>query len=137
MSVEMYEAFMLICFGSAWPFAIAKSLSSRSAGGKSPLFLAIIFTGYLSGICTHLFGNRSPVMMLYVLNASMVATDLCLVLYYHRFPGGRPKKPERQVRSGVFIKIGTSGSICHDLPPGIEPYKPSIKDRRIFRQYFH
>lgn len=103
MSVEIYEAFMLICFGSAWPFAIGKSLSSRSAGGKSPLFLSIIFMGYLSGICTHLFGNRSPVMLLYVLNASMVATDLCLVLYYRRFPGGKPEKAERRVRSSVFV----------------------------------
>jgi len=87
MSVEMFEAFMLICFGSAWPFAIAKSLSSRSAGGKSPIFLVIILTGYLSGICTHLFGHRSPVMLLYVLNAFMVTTDLFLALYYRRFPG--------------------------------------------------
>lgn len=89
VSTEMFEAFMLICFGSAWPFAIAKSLSSRSAGGKSPIFLVIILAGYLSGICTHLFGHRSPVMLLYGLNASMVATDLCLALYYRRFPGGK------------------------------------------------
>jgi hypothetical protein len=33
MSVELFEALMLICFGSAWPFAIAKSLRSRLAGG--------------------------------------------------------------------------------------------------------
>jgi hypothetical protein len=46
MWVEFFEAFMLICFGSAWPFAIARSWHSRVADGKSPLFLVIIFTGY-------------------------------------------------------------------------------------------
>jgi len=101
MSVEMFEAFMLLCFGSAWPFAIAKSLSSRSAGGKSPLFLSIIITGYISGICAHLFGNQSPVVMLYGLNVSMVATDLYLVLYFRRFPGGRSKKIKSRVQLGT------------------------------------
>lgn len=103
MSVEMFEAFMFICFGSSWPFAIAKSVSSRSAGGKSPFFLIIILIGYLSGMCAHLLGNRSPVMLLYILNASMVGTDLCLVLYYRRFPGGKQKKPSRQVQTGKVI----------------------------------
>jgi hypothetical protein len=101
MSVEMFEAFMLICFGSAWPFAILKSWSSRSAGGKSPLFLFIICTGYISGICAHLFGNPSPVVLLYGLNVSMVAADLYLVLYFRRFPGGRPGKPGHRAQSGM------------------------------------
>ncbi len=82
MPIELFEAFMLICFGSAWPFAIAKSLRSRSAGGKSPAFLMIIFTGYLSGITAHLLRGFSPVVLLYCLNASMVFADLCLVLRY-------------------------------------------------------
>lgn len=101
MSVEMFEAVMLICFGCAWPFAIAKSLKSRSTGGKSPLFLFIIFTGYISGICAHLFGNQSPIVLLYGFNGSMVATDLYLVLYFRRFPGGRPKKNGRHVQSDM------------------------------------
>ena len=64
MWVELFEAFMLICFGSAWPFAIAKSLQCRLADGKSPLFLVIIFTGYISGICARflagVFTGRIP-----------------------------------------------------------------------------
>ena len=84
MPIELFEAFMLICFGSAWPFAIAKSLRSRSAGGKSPAFLMIIFTGYLSGITAHLLRGFSPVVLLYCLNASMVFADLCLALRYRR-----------------------------------------------------
>ena len=86
MWVEFFEAFMLICFGSAWPFAIAKSLQCRLADGKSPLFLVIILTGYISGICAHLWREFSPVVFLYGLNATMVAIDLCLVLHFRRHP---------------------------------------------------
>lgn len=86
MWVEFFEAFMLICFGSAWPFAIAKSLQCRLAEGKSPIFLVIIFTGYISGICTHFWREFSPVVFLYGFNATMVAIDLCLVLYFQRHP---------------------------------------------------
>ena len=86
MWLEFFEAFMLICFGSAWPFAIAKSLQCRLAEGKSPIFLVIIFTGYISGICAHFWREFSPVVFLYGLNATMVAIDLCLVLYFQRHP---------------------------------------------------
>ena len=90
MWVEFFEAFMLICFGSAWPFAIAKSWQSRLADGKSPLFLMIIFTGYISGICAHFGREFSPVVFLYGLNATMVAIDLWLVLHFRRYPGKLP-----------------------------------------------
>ena len=90
MWMEFFEAFMLICFGSAWPFAIAKSWRSRSADGKSPLFLVIIFTGYISGICAHFFREFSPVVFLYGLNATMVAMDFFLVFHFRRSPGKLP-----------------------------------------------
>ena len=89
MWVEFFEAVMLICFGSAWPFAIAKSWRSSSVDGKSPLFLVIIFTGYTSGICAHFWRDFSPVIFLYILNATMVAIDLYLVLHFRRYPGKR------------------------------------------------
>ena len=90
MWVEFFEAFMLVCFGSAWPFAIARSWHSRVADGKSPLFLVIIFTGYISGICAHFWREFSPVVFLYGLNATMVAVDLWLVLHFRRYPGRLP-----------------------------------------------
>ena len=90
MWVEFFEACMLICFGSAWPFAIAKSWQSRLADGKSPLFLVIIFMGYISGICAHFWRDFSPVVFIYGLNATMVAIDLWLVLHFRRHPGKLP-----------------------------------------------
>jgi hypothetical protein len=92
MWAEFFEAFMLICFGSAWPFAIVRSWRSRVAGGKSPLFLMIIFAGYISGICAHFWREFSPVVYLYGLNATMVAIDLWLVLHFRRHPGKLPMR---------------------------------------------
>ena len=92
MWVEFFEAFMLICFGSAWPFAIAKSWRCRVAEGKSPIFLVIILTGYISGICAHFWREFSPVVFLYGLNATMVAIDLWLVLHLQRNPYRLPLK---------------------------------------------
>jgi hypothetical protein len=94
MWAEFFEAFMLICFGSAWPFAIVRSWRSRVAGGKSPLFLMIIFAGYISGICAHFWREFSPVVFLYGLNATMVAIDLWLVLHFRRQPGKLPMMSE-------------------------------------------
>jgi len=41
---------MLLCFGASWPISITKSLRTRVVAGKSPAFMAVIGSGYLSGI---------------------------------------------------------------------------------------
>jgi hypothetical protein len=41
----IFEAIMLIYFGSAWPFSIYKSYTSRENTGKSIIFLLIVFVG--------------------------------------------------------------------------------------------
>jgi hypothetical protein len=74
--MSFFEALMLICFGSAWPFSIYKSLKSRRLDGKSPLFLCIILVGYVSGIIHKIFYSFDRVIYLYVLNALLVALDL-------------------------------------------------------------
>lgn len=75
---QMLEGVMLVCFGSAWPFSIWKSFSSKSNGGKSLLFLWIIFIGYLCGITHKILAAPDRVTFLYVLNAIMVLTDITL-----------------------------------------------------------
>ena len=47
---KIFEILMLLCFGSSWPFAVAKTLRTKVVVGKSPVFLVLIFIGYLSGI---------------------------------------------------------------------------------------
>ena len=50
-----FEAVMMLCFGSAWPFSIYKSYTSRSNKGKSVWFLGSVDTNYV-----HAFGQNKP-----------------------------------------------------------------------------
>ena len=75
-----FEILMLLCFGSAWPVSIYKSITSRRTGGKSVIFLFIIGTGYIAGTLHKIFYSFDPVIVLYILNALMVSTDI--VLFY-------------------------------------------------------
>jgi hypothetical protein len=80
MDFPIFEAMMLICFGSAWPFSIWKSARSKSNSGKSLLFLYIIDFGYLCGILHRLIWAPDRVIILYILNFSMVSADI--ILFY-------------------------------------------------------
>ena len=79
---KLFEILMLICFGSSWPFAVAKTFKTKVVVGKSPVFLVLIFTGYLSGILYKLTVNFDNVIWLYALNGSMVLTEIVLYLKY-------------------------------------------------------
>jgi hypothetical protein len=80
MHFSLYEAVMLLCFGAAWPFSLAKSWRSRSSKGKSVIFLYIILVGYAAGILNKVTQgqHRDPVLILYALNALMVSADAAL-----------------------------------------------------------
>ena len=71
---------MLMCFGCSWPFAVVKTLRTKVVKGKSIIFLCLIFSGYLSGILYKLISNFDHVTWLYVINGSMVLTEI--ILYY-------------------------------------------------------
>lgn len=75
---------MLVCFGISWPISIAKSLRTKVVAGKSPLFMAILCLGYMSGIVHKLFFNMDWIICLYVLNLFLVSFDL--FLYYRYLP---------------------------------------------------
>lgn len=76
--MSAFEIAMLVCFGISWPVSIRKSLVSRSTGGKSPLFMVLIITGYIAGIAHKALYNLDFVIILYALNAIMVSIDLGL-----------------------------------------------------------
>lgn len=80
------EAGMLICFGASWPFAVYKTWKTKSARGKSFVFLWLVLVGYFSGIASKVLGTMSWVIGLYLLNAAMVLMDLLLCYHYQ----GRP-----------------------------------------------
>ncbi len=76
---ELFEAFMIISFGISWPLAIMKSLKSRTAKGKSILFIIFILFGYACGISSKLLsGKITYVFAFYLLNFVMVAIDAAL-----------------------------------------------------------
>ncbi|MHB9154273.1 MAG: hypothetical protein ACYC5N_01110 [Endomicrobiales bacterium] len=85
--MSFFETAMLVCFGSAWPFALYKSYTSRSNGGKSLLFLFVVLAGYASGIAHKFRHNFDGVIYLYALNALMVAADIAL--YYRNARAAR------------------------------------------------
>jgi hypothetical protein len=78
--MSIFEVTMLICFGSAWPASIYKSISSKTAKGKSIAFLIIVFVGYMAGILHKLFYNLDWVVTLYALNGLMVLVDMSVTL---------------------------------------------------------
>ena len=76
--MSIFEAVMMLCFGAAWPFSIARSLKSKSTNGKSVFFLIILMVGYVSGIINKIVYNYDFVLYIYVLNLAMVSFDTWL-----------------------------------------------------------
>ena len=86
--MSIFEILMLVCFGLSWPISISKALRTKKVEGKSPVFLAVICLGYLSGILHKLLFALEWVIALYAINLVMVATDLFLYYRYSPSAGG-------------------------------------------------
>lgn len=93
---RIFEIIMLVCFGSSWPFAVAKTLRTKVVKGKSPVFLGLIFLGYTAGILNKIATNFDHVIWLYCLNGSMVLTEIILYLKY--------EKPDLFMSSKLILK---------------------------------
>lgn len=87
-SMSPFEVIMLVCFGSGWPVSIVKALRTKQVSGKSPVFMAIICLGYVSGVIHKTLYARDWVIALYVINIILIATDLFL---YRRYLPSRQK----------------------------------------------
>ena len=74
----IFEFLMLFCFGFSWPFAILKSLKSRSTKGKSLMFMLLVELGYVFGIIHKVLYNFNWVTWVYVVLFFLVATDVFL-----------------------------------------------------------
>lgn len=78
--MSILEAGMMFCFGSSWPFQVAKTYKTKNVKGKSILFLWLVEAGYLMGIGHKILYSMDAVIYLYLLNFLLVGTDM--VLYY-------------------------------------------------------
>ena len=76
--MSVFEIGMLVGFGFAWPSNIYKSLKSRTAAGRSGLFLWAVLFGYVCGIIHKILYSNDFVLYLYILNFVMVSVDTCL-----------------------------------------------------------
>ena len=83
---SMLEAGMMLCWGSSWPFQVAKTYTTKNVKGKSILFLWLINTGYVLGIAYKAFFRFDYVIWLYLLNFVFVFTDLVLYYKYKNLP---------------------------------------------------
>lgn len=89
---EILEIVMIVSFGASWPMNVIKSYKTRTAKGKSVMFLLLILFGYIAGIASKFmneaymasFGEKWYVLFFYVLNFVMVFTDFCLYLRNRR-----------------------------------------------------
>ena len=83
---EVLEIVMILSFGASWPMNVIKSYKSRSAKGKSIMFLALIFFGYIAGIASKFtnptymanFAEKWYVLVFYFINITMVGADIAL-----------------------------------------------------------
>ncbi len=77
---ELFEIFMVCLFGASWPMNVIKSYKTRTAKGKSFLFLMFIFVGYIFGIASKLIAPAYKwyVLMFYIINITMVGIDILL-----------------------------------------------------------
>ncbi len=84
--VQIFEAMMLVCFGISWPISVYKDIKSRTAKGKSIVFICAIIVGYMSGIASKLFAHFidgkdiTYVFYLYILNLCVVTADLVITV---------------------------------------------------------
>lgn len=74
----VFEFLMLFCFGFSWPFAIAKSIKSRSTKGKSLMFMLLVELGYVFGIVHKVLYSFNWVTWVYVTLFLVVAVDVAL-----------------------------------------------------------
>ena len=89
--MSIFEIGMLVGFGFAWPSNIYKSLKSRTAAGRSAVFLWAILFGYICGITNKILYSNDIVLYLYILNFIMVSIDTCLFYRNRRLDRAREK----------------------------------------------
>lgn len=86
---EILEALMFFVFSCSWYWSIAKMLRTRTATGKSLIFVFLTCTGYLFGISAKLLmwretGELSLFLYFYLWNLAVISVDLMLVLYFSK-----------------------------------------------------
>lgn len=92
--MKIFEVLMIVLFGISWPMNIIKSLKSKTAKGKSLIFLLLILFGYVFGIVGKFVNNDiTYVLVFYFINFFMVLFDV--VLYFRNSYLDKVKENEK------------------------------------------
>ncbi len=79
---DVFELFMIVCFGVSWPLNIYKAWKARTTKGSSIQFYFLILVGYLFGIASKVVklrhGVSTPgyVWFFYILNSLIVSIGI-------------------------------------------------------------
>lgn len=98
---EILEVVMIVSFGASWPFNVIKSYKARTTKGKSLTFLCLIFFGYIAGVVMKAITFDASQFMkwlslfVYILNLTMVGTDLLLYVRNYRLDKLAAKNGEK------------------------------------------
>lgn len=87
---QTLEILMIVSFGFSWPFSLAKSIKSKSAKGKSLLFLLLIDFGYACGVAWKVIqwvetGHFVYPVVFYTINLLLVSADTAVYFRNRRF----------------------------------------------------
>ena len=81
---DVFDLFMIVCFGLSWPLNIHKAWKARTTKGSSVQFYFLILVGYLFGLASKIIklrpGISTPgyVWFFYVLNTVIVALGIAV-----------------------------------------------------------
>ena len=97
---ELFEIIMIVSFGASWPLNAMKAYRARSAKSTSPLFLGLIFVGYIFGIVSKFlnesymasFSSKWYVLVFYFINLFTVGINIILYLRNRRLDALREKE---------------------------------------------
>lgn len=69
----IFEALMLVCFATSWPFNLLKAYRARTNVGTSLIFMLVIIAGYLCGLINKFVSDDiSYVVFFYVFDLLLV-----------------------------------------------------------------
>ncbi|MBO5319287.1 MAG: hypothetical protein IKK91_08045 [Ruminococcus sp.] len=83
---EIFEMFMLICFGLSWPMSVIKNIRAKTARSMSLPFTLLIITGYISGITAKIISGRiNFVLTIYLINLAIVSINVIVYFINKRY----------------------------------------------------
>lgn len=103
--MSIFEAGMMICFGSSWPFQVAKTYKTKNVKGKSILFLWLVELGYVMGMVHKILYNPDHVIFLYLLNFILVGADMVLYYMYRNRDEQKAVLLEAYNKDGQLVKV--------------------------------